>query len=59
VLSEGGTITVVVFAGAGGLLLLMQPASIGIARTNTLTRVFITGSLSNTAKQSAGTGASY
>jgi hypothetical protein len=58
-LSDAGTITVVVFAGAGGLLLLMQPDNIGIARINTLTRVFITASLSNAAKQHAEACASY
>ena len=45
-----GTITVVVFAGAGGLLLLMQPDSTGITRMNKLARTFITASLSKTAK---------
>jgi hypothetical protein len=59
VLSDAGTITVVVFAGAGGLLLLIQPDSIGIARINTLTRVFITASLGDTAKQHAEACASY
>jgi hypothetical protein len=42
VLESAGTITVVVFAG-GGLLLLMQPDSVGI-RINKLARTFITSS---------------
>jgi hypothetical protein len=41
VLSDAGTITVVVFAGAGGLLLLIQPDSTGIARINTVAKIFI------------------
>jgi hypothetical protein len=50
VLESEGTITVVVFAGAGGLLLLMQPDSTGI-RINKLARPpFITASSSKNAK---------
>ena len=39
----GGTTIVVLFFGGGGLLLLMQPDIIDAA-TNTLSRIFITGS---------------
>jgi hypothetical protein len=49
VLESAGTITVVLFAGAGGLLLLMQPDSTGI-RINKLARTFITASLSKIGK---------
>jgi hypothetical protein len=49
-LESEGTITVVVFAGAGGLLLLMQPDSTGITRINKLARTVITASLGNTAE---------
>jgi hypothetical protein len=41
-LESEGTTTVVVFAGAGGLLLLIQPDSTGIARIIKLARTFIT-----------------
>jgi hypothetical protein len=51
VLESAGTITVVLFAGAGGLLLLMQPDSTGI-RINKLARTFITASLSKSESQS-------
>jgi hypothetical protein len=43
VVPEPGGTTTVVFAGGGGLLLLMQPDIIDAA-TNTLSRIFITGS---------------
>jgi len=40
-LSWEGTITVVVFCGAGGLLLLMQPASSNDAATKRAETIFI------------------
>jgi hypothetical protein len=49
VFESEGTITVVVFAGAGGLLLLIQPDSTGITAINKLARTFIAASLSKAA----------
>jgi hypothetical protein len=50
VLESWGTITVVFFAGAGGLLLLIQPDSTGTTRINKLARTFITASLDKNRK---------
>lgn len=50
VFESAGTITVVVFAGAGGLLLLIHPDSTGITAINKLARTFIAASLSKAAK---------
>jgi hypothetical protein len=50
VLESEGTITVVVFSGAGGLLLLIQPDSTGTTAINKHARTFIAASLSKAAK---------